>query len=420
MLETFRFTLRIMKKRPLRSLLTILQLGLGVWIVAIILSLNLQASGTLNKVNQTLGDSLAKLSISQEKEMDGGGRMLQSSSNFRLGDLARLEESQYIESAFVYETRWERDILVNNLAYRVSPVAEVSAKYAVAMNLEMMEGQFFTQADQEQGNKVVVISEIISKQLFPNQSPLGQTIDLARFGEGTLEFEIIGVYKRQSPLLEFFISESYLIFPLGVSESAHMTMEVGDFEPQYHELFIKSTPGMVYEGVADAQILLANRTIDAMEVRGEYFKDSNRFFQDQIQMITLFLGSFAFVSILISAIGILSIMLVSVVERTREIGLRQALGASRKTIVLQILNESFVFSILGAALGLVAAYFSAETLVNLLVQEITYPKLTGIGGLHPQAALVAGVLAILAGQIFGLYPAIQAAKMAPVEAIREL
>ena len=417
MLETFRFTMRIMKKRPLRSLLTILQMGLGVWIVAIILSMNLQATKSLTQINQTLGDSLAKISVSKVEETEWGSRMVSSTSNLRSGDLDRLRESDYIEDAFIYESRWERDILVNDLAYRVSSIGEASAGFAEAVGLKIVEGEFFTSTDQEQKNRVVVISEAISKQLFPNQSPLGQLISLGRVGEDTREYSIIGVYKRPSALLEFFIPESYLIFPLGYSDSWYQ-MNV-DHEPSYNQIFIKSTPGKVYEAVEDAQVLLADRSIDEMEVRGEYLRDSNRFFADQIRNITLFLGAFAFVSILISAIGILSIMLVSVVERTREIGLRKALGASKGTIVRQILNESFVFSILGAVFGIIVAYFTAENLISLLVQEITYPKLTDVGGLHPQAALIGAGLAIVVGLIFALYPAIQGARMSPVEALRD-
>ena len=156
-----------------------------------------------------------------------------------------------------------------------------------------------------------------------------------------------------------------------------------------------------------------------MEIRGEYFRDSTVFFSEQVQTMTLFLGAFAFISILISAIGILSIMLVSVVERTREIGLRKALGASKGVIVRQILNESFVFSTFGALLGLLVAYFTAEQLIGLLIQEITYPKLTNVGGLHPLAALLSFGVAVAMGQIFGFYPAWQAAKMAPVDAFRD-
>ena len=406
-----------MKKRPLRSLLTILQMALGVWIVAIILSLNFQAGGSLDAINQTLGDSLAKISVSKEEQFAGGGVGISSTSNLRLSDLEQLVQSEFIDSAFIYQEQWQVNIMVNGVAYSVSQAAETTADYAQGMNLELAEGYFFTKADLEQQSKVVLISEMIAEQLFPNQSPMGKTIEMGDYAGGRTEFEIIGVYKPQSLLLEFFISPAHLIFPLGSTQPAWFFE--GDYEPTYMNIVIRSKPGQVYEAVADAQVLLSDRSLDEMAIRGEYFQDSNRYFSEQIRTITLFLGAFAFIAILISAIGILSIMLVSVVERTREIGLRQALGASKGVIIRQVLNESFVFSALGAFFGLVVAAFTTDRLLNLLLYEMIYPKISNVGGLHPQAALLSLALALLMGQIFGFYPALQAAKMPPVEALRD-
>lgn len=415
-METFRFTLRLLGKRPLRSLLTVLQVGLGVWIVALILSLNLQAGGAVSQVNQTFGDSLARISVARVEEYPDGGMLMATTSNLRLTDLAKLEESEQIEVAFIFQELWQQKIAVEGAAYSVSLAAETTAGYAQAVDLELVEGQFFTQADQEQKNRVVLLSETAAAQLFPGQSALGKVIELADFGGGRLQFEVIGVYKLQSALLEFFLPQVHLLFPLGASPN---WAPVRDREATYQHIYLKAKAGAVHQAVEEAQVLLADRSLQDMEVTGEYFQDSTRFFREQLRTITLFLGAFAFVAILISALGILSMMLVSVVERTREIGLRQALGASKGVIIRQLLNESLVFSILGAAAGLAAAYFSAPHLLDFLLQEFTYPKLSGVGGLHPLAALLALVLAVAVGQFFGLYPAWQGAKLTPVDALRE-
>lgn len=411
MLETLKFTGRIMQKRPLRSLLTILQTALAVWIIAVILSFNLQSAGQYTEVQKTFADTLGKINIGRTEEHERGSFVTRT-VNLRYLDAKELEESDYIENAFIYEAQWYRDIYVNGAAYRVGTAAEASPSYATAMEVEMAEGHFFTEIDQKQNSRVVVISETISKQLFPGRSALGEKIDLGQFGEENLEYEIIGVYKPLSPMLEFFIPEAYLIFPLN-----YMRFHPGD-ERSYSEIFIKTVAGGIHAAVEDAGLLLAERATDEAEVRGEYFSDTNRFFQDQVRNITMFLGAFVFIAILISSIGILSIMLVSVVERTREIGLRKALGASGGTIIAQILNESFVFSILGSLVGLVFAAFSAKPLVAILAQDMISPKLSDLGGLHPQAALLAFILAVAVGQLFALYPAVQAAKMSPVEALR--
>lgn len=415
-MDTLRFTWRIIRKRPLRSLLTVLQVALGVWIVAVILSLNFGASGSIDSANRAFGDSLAKISVSRYQEFDGEMLMVGSTINLRYEDMVRVLESEYVEQAFILEERWMTSIIVDGNVYTVQTQAEVTSDYAEAVGLEIVEGQFFTKADEEQKSRVVLVSDVVAKQLWPNQSALGKVIDLGDFGEGNMEFEVIGVYKLLPPLVESFITRAHLLFPLG---STTVWVSLDDYEPHYMNVFVKAKPGRIYEAVEDARTLLADRALDNMEVNGEYLQDSNRYLTEQLKTITLFLGAFAFIAVLVSAIGILSIMLVSVVERTREIGLRQALGASKRIIVGQILNESLVFSAAGSVLGLIAAYFTAPTLISTILEEAIYTSLSDVGGLHPHAAALALLVAVVMGQLFGLYPAWQAAKMAPVDALRE-
>ena len=415
-MDTLRFTWRIIRKRPLRSLLTVLQVALGVWIVAVILSLNFGASGSIDSANRAFGDSLAKISVSRYQEFDGEMLMVGSTSNLRYEDMVRVLESEYVEQAFILEERWMTSIIVDGNVYTVQTQAEVTSDYAEAVGLEIVEGQFFTKADEEQKSRVVLVSDVVAKQLWPNQSALGKVIDLGDFGEGNMECEVIGVYKLLPPLVESFITRAHLLFPLG---STTVWVSLDDYEPHYMNVFVKAKPGRIYEAVEDARTLLADRALDNMEVNGEYLQDSNRYLTEQLKTITLFLGAFAFIAVLVSAIGILSIMLVSVVERTREIGLRQALGASKRIIVGQILNESLVFSAAGSVLGLIAAYFTAPALISTILEEAIYTSLSDVGGLHPHAAALALLVAVVMGQLFGLYPAWQAAKMAPVDALRE-
>ena len=410
MWEALKFTARLMKKWPLRSLLTILHVGLGVWIVATILSLNLQATEALHEADGILGDSLAKISAVNQTE-----------SNVRIAhflpeDLAKLQGSGHIAATFILKQLNNPRIFVHGLTYDVSSAIEASAGYGRMMQPRLAEGQFFTEVDQKQRNKVILLSEIISKQLFPNQSAVGKTVGLGgRSVQEGESYEVIGIYELQSSLWDSFLPESHLIVPL---ESTVFEGLPPLLRPRYHQIYIQSKPGQVFQAVADAQALLTNTVNREVEFRPEYFSDSNFYAKQWVFNMTLYLGAFAFVSIVISGTGFLCINMVSVVERTREMGLRRALGATKTTVMGQVLNVALVFSVAGAILGLIAAYFSTSPLLELFVGYTSYSELAGNWGLHWQAAFISFALAVVPGQLFSLYPARLVAKMSAVEALR--
>lgn len=416
MFQSIVFTGRLIKKRPLRSLLTILQIGLGVWIVTTILTMNFQANHRIEAALDKFGENLASINLEKEIIMDEHNIMGENRP-FAIEDIIRLkQESPNIDSVFIYENAYSSQLRHNELTYRLRGMAEVSAEALSTLELELVEGYFFTPLDVEQKNPVAVISTDLSKQLFPNQTAVGQTIQIAAIYENEyLPFEIIGVYKPLDPLLQIFFQEATMLIPVGSRES---TAERDySYNRSYYQVYIKSKPGAAYAAVDDAQLILGD---DEYQIRAYYLSEYGRAFSSMITGISLFLGALAFVAIIISSLGILSIMLVNVVERTREIGLRKALGASKLSIVHQVLNESFIFSLLGAAVGIVASVLSSGYIIDgLLNQAFAFYQGIDIGKFHPLAALYSCAMALVLGLIFGLYPAVQAARMPAVEALRD-
>lgn len=412
MSESLKFTFKLIRKRPIRALLTLLQIGLGVWVIVLVLSMNLQSTGVLDGLG-----SFAKIYIAKETEIVQSKIPLLFTANpkFSFDDLAVLQESEYIEDAFLHSTSrwWYNSMVINGSIYQIARGARSSSGYANVANLRLVEGHFFTKLDQEQKNRVMLISETIKDRVFPNESALGQTIILkSEWNNLDHEYEIIGVYKQQPTPLNHWIANSKFIIPLENQKRSDETWF-------YTEIFIKTKPDQLYEAAADAQTLLAHRAGEGMEIRVAYFKDYDDTFRSLIESTNFFLGFLVFISVLVSGIGILSILLVSVVERTKEIGLRRSLGATKLSIIGWVLNEALIFVLFGSVFGLGAAYFTAQPLSGLLAQGLSLDAFGEIWGLHPKAAIISVALALGSGFLFGFYPALIAANMSIVEALRD-
>lgn len=414
MFESLKFTGRLFKKRPLRTLLTILQIAIGVWIVTIILTMNLQANDMLATTLDKFGGNIAQIRL--QKETTERGYTVFESSSFTEEELELLTstENHNIESVFIFNNTWQINLKANNLTYNLRGLTETVPGAITALDLNILEGNAFTNQDLEQKNTVALISQDIANQLFPNQSPVGQTIEIeSRFSNEFINFEIIGVYEPISPLLATMFQETTMLIPL---ESRNLSANHDfHFAPLYHELYLKSYPGAIDDAVADAQILVGR---DDFQISANYLRDIGSYYMSTINQMTIFYGALAFIAIIISSIGILSIMLVNVVERTREISLRKALGASRFSIVRQILAEGISLSILGALLGVGIAVITGNYMANALFGQFIL-QFAVLGDFHPLAALYACLMALIMGIIFGLYPAIQAARLPVVEGLRD-
>lgn len=413
-MESLVFTMRLIRKRPLRSLLTILQIALGVWIVAAILTMNFQAQDRIEATMDKFGENMMQIYLQREIPM-GEHYAYEGGAIYR-EDLERLkQESENIEAVFTLDNVWYIRLQAHGLEYQLRGLTETSADAISALNLKIVEGYAFTKQDEDQGNRVALISTEISNQLFPNESPIGKTVSIgSEFDQEYLTFEIIGVFEPLDPLMQIFIQETTMIIPQG---SRYRSAEWDDYTPPiYGNIFIKSYPGKSAEAVMDAQLILG---YDDFTVEAHYLSDMGRAFSSSINYMSMILGAFAFVAIVISSLGILSIMLVNVVERTREIGLRKALGASKVSIILQVLHESVIFSLLGALLGIIVAAVSSRYIVDGLLKDYFFDFMGNLGHFHPMSAVYTCLMAVGLGVVFGLYPAVQAARMPVVDALRD-
>ena len=279
----------------------------------------------------------------------------------------------------------------------------VTIEYGRVMNMIVRDGRFFTESEDRRRLAVAMLGYEINQALFPHESALGKTIEVN--GQA---LRILGVFDRRKG--NFFGTESADQFVLVPYQTFRKLFpNVRD-----HFLMAQAEPERLGEAVDQIRWLLRSRRLDPWDQPDSFYVATAESVIEQFQAIT---GAVASVMLLLSSIGLLiggvgvmNIMLVSVTERTREIGIRKAVGARRRDIVQQFLLEAIALTGLGGLLGLVTGAG-----VGLFLQWL-YPTIpTAI----PVWAIAAGLLVSLAvGLFFGLWPAIRAARLAPVEALR--
>ena len=274
----------------------------------------------------------------------------------------------------------------------------VTDSYAKVEELSLKSGRFILDIDDETRNKVIVLGSNVAAELFGFTNPVGNSVKI----DGT-SFQVVGVLAEQGEALQGSVDDKVLI-PLSTA---------------------KRLIGQTYLTSADV-LMTSEETVDRGMLQIEqslYYAfdgdDSNYNVRNQSDIsealssvtntMTLLLAGIAGISLIVGGIGIMNIMLVSVSERTREIGIRKAIGARKKDILTQFLIEATVLSALGGVLGVIIGIGSAEALSSLLNMEVIISWI---------AVGIAVGFSILIGIVFGIFPANKAAKLSPLEALR--
>jgi putative ABC transport system permease protein len=292
----------------------------------------------------------------------------------------------------------------------LTSVSGVTPDYAALRSARVAIGRFLEQGDQVAASRVAVLGPDVVEELFPENSvPVGETIRI-----DDVAFRVIGVMESRGG--SSFGSEDNVVYiPLSTAQTR--MFEARDRSGEY-------TLSVIYaQAIAEERSDAAERQIREIlrERHGiQPNEDSDFIVMSQadilasagsvLSALTVFLAAIAAISLLVGGIGIMNIMLVSVTERTREIGLRKAVGARRRDILLQFLVESVVLSVTGGAVGIVLGGLGAR-LVGALAPDLN-------PALSLEAVLLATGFSILVGLFFGIYPATRAAALNPIDALR--
>lgn len=257
-------------------------------------------------------------------------------------------------------------------------------------DLSIQEGRYFTENEQDNEIRVVVLGPNVVDELFPNSSPINEKIKIE-----DVTYEIIGYTKKKGPDYDDNVYIPY-------------TVAMDDFEiDNYQGIIVKAKSKDDIE-LAKKQVTLALlRDLDNDDFQILSPEDVLESINDILAILTAAVGAIAGISLLVGGIGIMNIMLVSVTERIKEIGLRKAVGASPRDIALQFLIESVMISVGGGAIGLLFGWLASLAARSVVRTQVPL-----------WAILLSFMFSVLVGVVFGTYPAIKASKKDPIEALR--
>ncbi len=394
--------LRSLAKNKMRTFLTMLGIIIGVASVIAMLAIGQGSKQSIQAQISTLGTNV--LMIFPQASSSGGVRMeAGSSQKMTLEDVTAIAERCPSVAYITPQVRSSGQLVNGNMNWRTS-VYGVYPNYFEIRNLKLMSGNLFTMSDDRSATKVCVIGQTVVTNLFgANADPVGSFIRINK-----IPFKIIGITEKKGQNAFGQDQDDMVIAPFSTVQKRIMAIT-----------FIQS---MLASAKTEPQIPAASQEItDVLKAKHNLGPSEDPDFTIRTQtdiasaatatsgILTILLATIASISLLVGGIGIMNIMLVSVTERTREIGIRMSVGARGRDVLLQFLIEALLISLLGGFIGVTLGVLVSQLIVNILNWPVT---------ITIQSILMSFIFSSAIGIFFGWYPARKAAGLNPIDALR--
>jgi putative ABC transport system permease protein len=396
--NTVLVALRALRRNKLRSVLTALGIIIGVAAVIAMVSIGNGAKSQVEAQVASLGQNVITVfpgSFSSGGMRSGWGGISSLTAEDAEAIAAEVSDVYGVSA----EVRDRNQVLANGLNWNTQVLGE-SPDYPTIRSWPFAAGTMFSEADVRSMGKVAVIGKTVADQLFPNEDPIGQTIRIRN-----IPFKIVGVLASKGFNLFGQDQDDVVIIPY----SSHMRRVS-------RRTFISS---ILIQAASAEKIDRVQQNITDLLLQRRKGKDQDFTVRNQVELaeaatatsktMTFLLAIVAGISLVVGGIGIMNIMLVSVTERTREIGIRLAIGAHGKDVLLQFLIEAVILSLLGGGLGVLLGYVTSQLVSRLNGWPVDVSTAS--------VMLSFGVSALI-GIGFGFYPARKAAQLDPIDALR--
>jgi putative ABC transport system permease protein len=396
-----RIAIQSIRKNKMRAALTMLGIIIGVAAVIVMVAVGSGARSRIRAQINNLGTNM--IVITPGAATQGGvSQGAQAFPNLSLDDVEKIRrESQFVTA--VSPVIVSRSQVIGGEGNWRTLINGVDVDYATIRDWDVATGDFFTAEDVDATRKVAVLGATVAASLFPGIDPVGQEVQIRN-----VPFRITGVLAKKGQTASGTDSDDVVLVPHTTAKAA---LSGRSFMPQ----ILASTENE--SDIAPAQKELAvllreshrlsNNDADDFTVRNQ--NELAEAAESSTRVMTLLLAAIASISLLVGGIGIMNIMLVSVTERTREIGIRLAIGARGSDVLTQFLVESIVMGVLGGLIGLAVGFAGAKILGQITGWQTT---------MSPLVMLIAIGFSGAVGVFFGYYPARKAAALHPIEALR--
>ena len=422
MIENIRISIQGIWSHKMRSFLTMLGIIIGIAAIIAIVS---TIKGTNEQIKNNLigaGNNTVKIQLSNGDTVCDFSYEAPPSNvaMFTSDTKKRINELKEVESSTFYRTRNNPDNLfyLNN-KMDSSTIYGVDKDYFDTVGYEIVEGKGFAERNFTKFDKVAVVDKTLAEGLFQGESPVGKVIDIS--GE---PFTVIGVAVKNSNF-EPVISSVEDYYTYNQTSSGLVFIPTNDWgivfrydEPENCIVKAVDTDSMTNAGKKSADILNENvsavkgeskETSASVEYKSDSLLEQAKSLQDLSSSTNKMLIWIASISLLVGGIGVMNIMLVSVTERTREIGLKKALGARKKRILAQFLTEAAVLTSIGGIIGVLTGIGLSQVIAKVAEVPVA---------ISSASIVVSVVFSMVVGIVFGLIPSIKAAKLNPIDALR--
>jgi putative ABC transport system permease protein len=407
--DTFRIALRALLKNKMRASLTVLGVVIGIAAVTTMVSIGQSASVLVQSQFEALGTNV--IVVLPESQSRGGVRQ-------SLTVTLTADDSQEISSqcksvlAASPLVGAMGQVIYGNANWSPNEMFGVGAQYLTVRNWPIAAGQFFSEEDIKAGAKVCVIGHTVVTKLFQTSNPIDQVIRIKN-----IPFRVIGVLERKGVDMVGTDKDNIVLMPY---TTVRKRLQGSSFDNVNAIMVSAVSPSRMVDATTEIEQLLYERHAIAPGQDPDFRVQNTTEIAQTLGVITgtmtLMLSAIAGISLLVGGVGIMNIMLVSVTERTREIGIRMAVGARGGDILRQFLVESVVLSSIGGFIGIVlgtTASIGATLLINQFTSGEDWPIIISV-----PAAAVAMFFAAGVGVFFGFYPARRASRLDPIEALR--